>query len=105
MKKTQDSSFTYKTDRSKVIFYFVSDMNIGPLENGIGKQPDQFPSELLSIWNDKNINRVKTKALLNNNQNQKDNSIQKTRELKQLLDEGIITQEEFDIKKKELLGL
>ena len=105
MKKAQDSTFTYKNDRSKVLFYFSSNMHIGPLENNVGKQPNQFPSELLTIWNDKNINRVQTKALINNKENQKDKSLQKIRELKQLLDEGIITQEEFDIKKKELLGL
>ena len=32
-------------------------------------------------------------------------AIEKLTKLKQLLDDGIITQEEFDVKKKQLLGL
>lgn len=33
------------------------------------------------------------------------NGINQIRELKSLLDDGIITQEEFDMKKKDLLGI
>lgn len=40
-----------------------------------------------------------------NNSNSKVNDYDDLRKLKSLLDDGIITQEEFDIKKKELLGL
>lgn len=38
-------------------------------------------------------------------QSQDNNAIEQIKQLKQLLDEGIITQEEFDAKKKQLLGL
>ena len=36
---------------------------------------------------------------------QSDDSIEKVKKLKELLDMGALTQEEFDAKKRELLGL
>ncbi|WP_081460877.1 SHOCT domain-containing protein [Fructobacillus fructosus] len=41
----------------------------------------------------------------NNSSSSKSNNLSDLRELKSLLDEGIITQEEFDLKKKEILGI
>ena len=44
-------------------------------------------------------------AVQNAGEQKEKSNIEQIREFKQLLDEGIITQEEFNLKKKQLLGL
>ena len=57
------------------------------------------------------LNKSEEKAQISNNENtaqqmaNKNNVVEELRQYKSLLDEGIITQEEFDNKKKELLSL
>ena len=47
----------------------------------------------------------KNQSKINSTQEPKTNSVQELREYKQLLDDGIITEEEFNLKKKEILNI
>ena len=51
--------------------------------------------EIDKVWDSKN----------NDNANDNDDSADKIKKFKDLLDSGAITQEEYDAKKKDLLGL
>ena len=57
------------------------------------------------IFVEKLKNAVQNKKSSDNQQQPHSNNLSGLRELKSLLDEGIITQEEFDLKKKEILGI
>ena len=60
-------------------------------------------SELLI--NRQQSNKVEQQIANNNVPTSNNDNIGQLKELKELLDQGIINQEEFDVKKKQLLGL
>ena len=62
------------------------------------------------VWEEKNIDRVKNKAAIASSTataspTPKTKSLEELKDLKELLDLGVITQEEFEQKKKQILGL
>lgn len=72
----------------------------------------KYPSQQIKCKNEKRASDLMSLLdfILNNqneqeNQNNTDNSIEQLKQLKELLDSGILTQDEFELKKKEILGL
>ncbi|MFD2442948.1 SHOCT domain-containing protein [Bacillus sp. CGMCC 1.16607] len=74
---------------------------------GILRTVDQ-PQNAVKFKRDKNEEALKLKAEIEeriNNQSSSKSEFGSLKELKSLLDEGIITQEEFDFKKKQILNI
>ena len=79
------------TSSGKIVFYFV-------------KNRDKIYSKLTKYLTDRQAKQVKATAPVTNI-TQEQSSADELKKFKDLLDSGIITQEEFDAKKKQLLGL
>lgn len=87
----------YKGDPIKVTSsYYKDKLNVG---NKIMILLD----EIINVKNQSVLSEINEKGILENNNSE--NNLNKLRELKSLLDEGILTQEEFDFKKKQILGI
>ena len=116
MKKLNNSVYTRKYDNSYIKFYFSSSSRITPkkyLLNDLEKRGEiYYKGTLAKIWAEKEKNHVLNDNILNASKTQNrvevnntsDDPYAKLRELKVLLDEGILTQEEFDAEKKKLLN-
>lgn len=74
------------------------------LKNGIEKYPYKFYDFFCKLIPFKEFKTIQAQNLLANNTDKKSN-LEDLKNLKELLDLGAITQEEFDLKKTELLNL
>ena len=84
------SSVDISTDSKKVKFYCI-------------KNHKEIGEVLSKIINKRQENtQISPKAV---EEHQKENNLDELKKLKELLDSGVITQEEFEIKKKQILGL
>ena len=116
MNKANNSVYTTKYDNSYIKFYFSSSSRIIPkkyLLSDLEKRGEvYYKGALEKIWVEKekdhvlnanilNASKTQTQVEVNNTSN---DPYAKLRELKVLLDEGILTQEEFDAEKKKLLN-
>ena len=116
MNKANNSVYTSKYDNSYIKFYFSSSSRIIPkkyLLSDLEKRGEVYYKDALEkIWVEKEKNHVLNANILNASKTQtkvevnntSDDPYTKLRELKVLLDEGILTQEEFDAEKKKLLN-
>ena len=116
MNKLNNSVYTRKYDNSYIKFYFSSSSRISPKQYLLGDLEKggevYYKGALAKIWTEKEKNHVLNANILNASKNQNrvevnntsDEPYAKLRELKVLLDEGILTQEEFDAEKKKLLN-
>lgn len=93
---------TEKINISYITFNFASKLNIMPLMYEVGGlKKENYFGILKKVWLTKEKNRLINSKLINNNDT---NTYAKLRELKSLLDEGIITQEEFEREKNKILN-
>lgn len=116
MNKLNNSVYTRKYDNSYIKFYFSSSSRITPKKYLLGDLEKggevYYKGALAKIWAEKEKNHLLNANILNASKNQNrvevnntsDEPYAKLRELKVLLDEGILTQEEFDAEKKKLLN-
>lgn len=96
----------YTSDYSYLKFYFDDKFQFSEskyyLQGDEKKGSAHYTGLLKTVWLEKDINRINnSQSLMNNNES----SANQIRELKSLLDDGLITQEEFEAKKKQLLNL
>lgn len=100
---------------SNVEFIFDSNFIVSKLKHDLSRSeqsgPTSFKGLLREVWHEKNQELVKNveqiSEVINSVQNNAPTAAPdygKLRELKALLDEGIITQEEFESQKKKILG-
>ena len=93
--------------RNKMTYYVG--VNAGGGEKFLNYMPskdEEKPNQVVQAINeailDLDKNNSKSQGSTSNSEN---SSLDEIKKLKELLDSGIITQEEFDLKKKDLLGL
>lgn len=109
-RKANGNTYTYKTpDSTNYKIVFSSSSKLRPIiVTDMMKFSYSMKSNLKSKLNDLLINKTKdsylVKTNITNTTNQNSN-LDELKKLKELLDAGIITQEEFDAKKKQILGL
>ena len=102
--KAQNSVKTFEHNDSYIEFVFSESVKMSGL---IYPTPNTtyLTGLMKEIWNKKEISKIRDRAIIQNKKENDVNNFDKLRELKALMDDGIITKEEFEIKKKELLGL
>lgn len=99
------STFTYND--SYITFNFKEDSNIPVLRYML--KPTEQKGEayyfgiLKEIWVSKNIKAVTAKSLVNSNSSKR-NNMEVLKEIKEMYEAGLITQEEYELKKKDILS-
>ena len=112
--KVNNSVHTITNDNSYIKLYFSSKSKITPKKYLLCDSEKRgelyYSGGLAKIWNEKEKNHVINSNLINSSRNNLQEKISisdnyaKLKELKELLDNGILTQEEFDAEKKKILN-
>ena len=85
--------------------YLLSTMNSQAAQNSLNNIADYYSCPKCHSKNIKRISEAELASIKANESNKPTSSLDEIKKLKELLDIGVITQEEFDAKKKQLLGL
>lgn len=105
--KANQSIPTEKINKSYIKFTFSSQMNVMPLIYTVrALREENYVGLLKKVWLEKEKNRLINSRLVSKKSNYNDDvsDYNKLRELKKLLDDGIITKEEFEREKYKILN-
>ena len=92
--------------KNKTTYYVGITAGAGTWTNYVTSDTDEKPKKIVEAINSALLDLDKySRESQSSTSNSENSSLDEIKKLKELLDSGIITQEEFDLKKKELLGL